>query len=208
MEKDRVYSIRDSIEESGIRSGGTLVKYHDFEAKVRSVPMDENLREELLRISDTRQGWHVLRLLEVGRSEVENKFAIDFLTHAHHLYQEFRLELNQDDTASNIIYVINGDGPDTTMWWTVSPYLQQVLSEKGLPAGISLKKVFAWANVNRLDFLNSPSKIHLKGLEALNTEMKTHMFILHKNPKDISHNLACQLAEILSVSLPEFNFQS
>ncbi len=190
-------SIDDVIEETGRSS--TLLKPENFGAAVESLDVDDIHKNALKSLLKGRHEFHLLRLLKTGRSLTEHDFALDYIENINSITDELE-KRGSFDEKSAIIGLVNGDSADTTMWWTLAPYLQKSLKESGLTVKDSLMKVFEWANTGN-GYRDNPTQIHLRGIEHLNKKIGADTFILSENPNGISHQYASQIANKISISL-------
>ncbi|MFA6446425.1 MAG: hypothetical protein WCW14_04235 [Candidatus Paceibacterota bacterium] len=194
-------TLSDVFDESGSADAFMLKKPHDFNDYVDNMGLPGDLAQNLKNLPKGRQEYHMLRLLEKERSDVEKLFAADFINR----YEEVRSILRErltDDVFHDISFLVNGECPSTTMWWTVAPYLYNELLKYGLSSTESLVHVFEWAKgANAFE----KDEITLPGLEELNSERIKNAFALSRNSRDMSHKYAKQLAKkVFDLLLPSF----
>ncbi|MDO8507192.1 MAG: hypothetical protein Q7S53_01330 [bacterium] len=138
-----------------------------------------------------RSGLHLMRILGPGRSESEREFGLSVLRNSGKInYEEGEIENNRLKHS--------GEGADTAMFWTFSPYLYKALGQKGLSDEEALKKTFLWGHNE-----NEEGKyIHLRGLEKYK-----NAWILMQ-PGDVTHQFTEQEAnrivdEVILAEQPE-----
>jgi len=138
-------------------------------------------QQKLIRLGGKRTTFHLIRMLNPRRSEVEFDFATDFT--------DFLSALNYWDLDYDIRVVIGEEGPDTTMWWTFAPYLYKHLRVKGIEKNEALTKILDWAKIEEsVSSQGNYSNIHLSGLEEINRHgHATKTYILGKNLNGASH---------------------
>ena len=75
------------------------------------------------------------------------------------------------------------------MWWTLSPYLFQLLCEEGISEEQAISTLITWANTGNAQ---AKQKLNLQGLEYYN-QIQTFgdpTFVLSNNPNGASHMFA------------------
>ena len=156
--------------------------------------------------------FHLIRLTSPNRSEAERKYGIDFLR-----YHEKALDtINENPRLKNGPYGILGkikgihgdESPDTTMIWTLSPYLYAALRKKSFSEIESLKRIFTWTidgfGIATRAFdegTYSPFCVNLKGIEHFNDRGQGLDYYLTLDSNDASHKYSEQLASELVESL-------
>lgn len=126
---------------------------------------------------------HLRRLLEPERTKVENDFGAKFADLASDILPKFRKSKK----------VIESEGFDTCMWWTLAPYIYDDLKSR-VGDSEAVKKLLDWAKTGE-EF--STEEIKLKGLERYNSERGKLWFVLSEDPDHYSHKLAKREADRL-----------
>ena len=135
-----------------------------------------------------REKKHLLRLL--GRSEAEQHFARAFAATSPEGY--LRAELQNRDLHILVKAITDGEGADTTLFWTFGPYLLQHLRSDGYSDRQSMTLLYGWAADARTLAKSEPLdsapqlRVHLRGLEYLN-EGNNHVYYLDPDLNHPSH---------------------
>lgn len=168
-----------------------LRKFYDNDALMGAIK-NLKLPREIIdifceKVVGGREHGHLVRLLE--RPGVEKEFALAFL-------ENYRTDLfNKEEPVYRAIGgTLNGQTPDTTMFWTFAPHLFAELRKRKIEDKEAMRKVLLWAK----DGVSSSHKdwefVHLKGLEFLN-RYPQKSYALHQDPNHLSHQFTKQEAE-------------
>ena len=85
--------------------------------------------------------------------------------------------------------IIHGQDEDTTLYWTVAPYVYEALTQSGDTASEALERMVNWANSTPKG--KSEWGVHLPWLEGLNdVSGGFKSFVLSRNPTDATHEAA------------------
>ena len=168
--------------------------------------------ERLLReFSSSRVGNHCLRMLKRERTDVEHDFGRKLL---HEIAQSSDSE--EEGLSHDIEWLIGGEGDNTTLFYTVGPYLYRELQMQGLDPERAFEQIFRWAEQAtkqkkeafekaKKDFGYTGSEanvISLQGLEFLSAFGMQHgTFILSQEHGHASHRLAEHLASTVAREL-------
>lgn len=160
-----------------------------FENSVRALNLPPDVERKLSDFYDNRgrSPFHLLRLLNQKRSEPEQDFGKAFLAN----YQKGMADFDKG-SKSRAERVIEGEGSDTRMFWTIAPYLYQEAKTEGQDEEETMKRILRWASEGDV---NDNLVVHLPGLEFLNDMRSGNAFVLGPNPKGASHSFAQGLAK-------------
>ncbi len=77
-------------------------------------------------------------LLDKAQNTVSENFAKEYLSYI------IKLGLRTNKEIRDVMEIIGGEGTDTLMFWTLSPYIQDELKRFGNSAEKSMEKIFQW----------------------------------------------------------------
>lgn len=172
--------------------GKTSIDYRE------DLGLNDNERKAVETVSG-RAKYHLHRLLEKGRSTEERQFALAYALHAQPMLNDLRgNDLNKFKIING---TINSEGNDTCLWWTLSPYLFDLLHQRlGDKQAIAI--LLGWAeNGHSIQGINLEKDdletVHLRGLEIYNSQKPKPTFVLSPNPQGYSHAFAHNEADRL-----------
>lgn len=203
-------SVGIEIENAGIsfdaafneaRSENHLSKPGDFNGTVAVLSIDDQTKAKLRTMGGrTRVGYHLLRLLSEGRSDVERNFGLAYLNYASNAINELKSE--DMEKAWKAQDVIGLEGENTCMWWTYAPYIYQTLTkENGINEQDSFGRVIRWAESGFSEDEKAyiASGLHLRGLEGFNKYrsggLSSSSYVLSRNSQGPSHQLTRHVAK-------------
>ena len=111
-------------------------------------------------------------------------------------------EDNESDSQEKAIAVIGMRSPDSTMWWTLAPYLYRNMVEKGLTQEAAFQRLIAWAKTSpeARGEHKKEGRIGLAGLEMFDDE-GIHDYGLPRDVNNILHKFTAQEAERIVTSV-------
>lgn len=184
-------------------------------ANERKIPAEiDKLKGEFGR----RTLFHLLRLTSPYRTEIERNFGMAFIRSAQEALETINENPILKDGPFGIIEKIKGiqsdESADTSMLWTLSPYLYKALREKNFSESESLKRIFVWqidgfglSTRASDEEMFSPFKVNLKGLEHLNIGRNSRTYYLTEDPNDASHKYSEQIAnELVEIYLSRLDW--
>lgn len=122
---------------------------------------------------------HVLRLLQPERTAVEHQFGETLCESGQQALLHY-----QPPVQSHIRAILNGTTPETTLVWTMGPYILEELTTT-LPRDGSLTAFFDWVKEG-----SGTETIALPGLAEYNFAIPGQAFTLGLDPRGPSHILA------------------
>lgn len=171
------------------RNGGFpyLGKPRDYDRAIEELSVSPEVKGQLKQLVVGRDRYHLLRLFSSGRSEAEQRFAVDYLENIDKVRDLLRAD---PERRAKISGVIGSEGDDTCVWWTLGPYLHQELKRRGFSGEEALTRVVEWAedgsSVATSERSGQWNSVHLKGAEDFN-QHRPSIYKLGDNPSGSSH---------------------
>jgi hypothetical protein len=162
-------------------------------------------RAEIMEPWGGRVTYHLDRLINPRRSRVEQDFAQAVLEFGGPAITD--IEESDYERYRKIKGTLEGEGDDTCMWWTLSPYLFAEL--KGRLGGKgAMETLLDWAQDGQAVGMgqnNDIDHLHLKGLDIYNYYYRGEkVFVLGENPRGYSHAFAKKEAQRLAKDVFDF----
>jgi hypothetical protein len=156
-------------------------------------------RAEVMEPWGSRVTFHLDRLINPRRSQVEQDFAQAVLKFGGPIINT--VEENDYEKYHRIKGTLEGEGYDTCIWWTLSPYLFAELKGR-LGDKRAMETLLDWAQDGEALGRGQNDDIdhlHLKGLDIYNYYYKgSKVFVLGQNPQGYSHAFAKKEAQRLA----------
>lgn len=139
--------------------------------------------------------YHVNRLLEEKRSDNERNFALALAQYASEVMKSIDI---YDDHL--VRATVSGEGCDSCLWWTLSPYVFDILKLK-VGDKEAVKLLITWAKTGKphSEIWDGDKQVNLTGLGNYNfvRSKSDHTFTLSRDPNGKSHQFARQEAQRL-----------
>ena len=135
-----------------------------------------------------RTYYHLDRLLLPNRSPKENTFARDFISYAGSVGKPLE-EVDDQQSFRNIRNILQHESSATCLWWTLSPYIHEILSSK-VGSEKSIELLLRWADVDEHEFDQNLGNVPLEGLDRYNQLGNSNAFVLGDDPNGFSHQFA------------------
>lgn len=167
--------------------------------------------EEMVKLKQikARDFYHLLRLLR-RNSETEISFAKAYIKNSAIYFDGMYEDDGDEETKKQqrkVYRVINEEVADSTMFWTLAPYIFKTLLQKGVADNQAFSLTLNWAKDGVFQRKDAPNgeekyseKLHLAGLKKFN-DWDDSTWMLSKDPADITHQFSEHVANEIAESL-------